>query len=123
MPVADRTLALARRGVADRDVGEFSRKSPTEPTAGNGETLTFTSNDGKRQTLAASDHEFEAQFAALYTQTRPAQAKRHLHHPRADRQRTHIRRVHPPERQRTELNGGDGDDALDGLPARVEHSD
>ena len=33
--------------------------------------------------FATCDHEFEALFAALDTQTRPAQAKRHLHHPRA----------------------------------------
>ena len=39
---------------------------------------------------AASDHKFEALVAALQTQTRPAQAKRHLHHPSADSERTRI---------------------------------
>ena len=73
--------------------------------------------------LATCDHEFEGLFAALDTQTRPAQAKRHLHHPRAERQRTRIRRVHPPERQRPELNGGNGGDPFHGFPARIKHGD
>ena len=45
--------------------------------------LTFTSNSGERQTLAAGDHKFEAQFAALHAQTRPAQASATCSHPSA----------------------------------------